>query len=358
MPGGDPAAYKELEPVWNAIAAKVDAKTGRPLLGAAVGKPVSGGVPCATYIGPDGAGHYVKMVHNGIEYGDMQMICEAYDLMRGLLGMKAGEIGEVFTEWNQGALDSYLIEITADILQQKDPVTKKKALVDVILDTAGQKGTGKWTSVNALDMGVPAPTVAEAVFARCLSAIKEERVAASKILKGPQKKRYTGSKKALIQAIHDALYCSKICSYAQGFQLMREAQKEYKWTLNFGSIAQIWRGGCIIRAVFLQKITEAFGRSPKLANLLLDPYFNNTVKKAQENWRKVVALAAQYGVPAPTFSSALSYYDGYRAARLPANLLQGQRDYFGAHTYERIDQPRGKFYHLDWPEPARPQTQA
>jgi 6-phosphogluconate dehydrogenase len=358
MPGGDPAAYKELEPIWNAIAAKVDAKTGRPLLGAAVGKPVSGGVPCATFIGPDGAGHYVKMIHNGIEYGDMQMICEAYDLMRGLLGLKAGEIGEVFTEWNHGALDSYLIEITADILQQKDPVTKKKALVDMILDTAGQKGTGKWTSVNALDMGVPAPTVAEAVFARCLSAIKEERVAASKILKGPQKKRYTGSKKALIQAIHDALYCSKICSYAQGFQLMREAQKEYKWTLNFGSIAQIWRGGCIIRAVFLQKITEAFGRNPQLANLLLDPYFNNTVKKAQENWRKVVALAAQYGVPAPTFSSALSYYDGYRAARLPANLLQGQRDYFGAHTYERVDQPRGKFYHLDWPEPSRPQTQA
>ena len=357
MPGGDPAAYKELEPVWNAIAAKVDAKTGRPLLGAAVGRPVSGGVPCATYIGPDGAGHYVKMVHNGIEYGDMQMICEAYDLMRGLLGMKAGEIGEVFTEWNRGALDSYLIEITADILQQKDPVTKKKALVDVILDTAGQKGTGKWTSVNALDMGVPAPTVSEAVFARCLSAIKEERVAASKILKGPQKKRYTGSKKALIQAIHDALYCAKICSYAQGFQLMREAQKEYKWTLNFGSIAQIWRGGCIIRAVFLQKITEAFGRNPQLANLLLDPYFNHTVKKAQENWRKVVALAAQYGVPAPTFSSALSYYDGYRAARLPANLLQGQRDYFGAHTYERVDQPRGKFFHLDWPEPTRPQTQ-
>jgi 6-phosphogluconate dehydrogenase len=357
MPGGDPAAYKELEPVWNAIAAKVDAKTGRPLVGAAVGKPISGGVPCATYIGPDGAGHYVKMVHNGIEYGDMQMICEAYDLMRGLLGMKAGEIGAVFTEWNRGALDSYLIEITADILQQKDPVTKKKALVDVILDTAGQKGTGKWTSVNALDMGVPAPTVSEAVFARCLSAIKEERVAASKILKGPQKKRYPGSKKALIQAIHDALFCSKICSYAQGFQLMREAQKEYKWTLNFGSIAEIWRGGCIIRAGFLQKITEAFGRNPNLANLLLDPYFNNTVKKAQENWRKVVALAAQYGAPAPTFSSALSYYDGYRAARLPANLLQGQRDFFGAHTYERVDQPRGKFFHLDWPKPARPQIQ-
>ncbi len=355
MPGGDPAAYKELEPVWNAIAAKVDAKTGRPILGATPGKPVTGGVPCATYIGPDGAGHYVKMVHNGIEYGDMQMICEAYDLLRGLLGLKAAEIGAVFAEWNKGTLDSYLIEITADILQQKDPVTKKKALVDVILDAAGQKGTGKWTSVNALDMGVPAPTVAEAVFARCLSAVKEERVAAAKILKGPGRKKYGGPRKPLIQAIHDALYCSKICSYAQGFQLMREAQKEYHWTLNFGSIAQIWRGGCIIRAVFLQKITEAFRRNPGLANLLLDPYFKGTITAAQDNWRKVIALAAQYGIPAPTFSSALAYYDGYRAARLPANLLQGQRDYFGAHTYERVDQPRGKFFHLDWPEPTRPQ---
>jgi 6-phosphogluconate dehydrogenase len=358
MPGGAAEAYKQLEPIWNAIAAKVDAKTGRPLEGGEPGKPVVGGVPCATYIGPDGAGHYVKMVHNGIEYGDMQMICEAYDLMKGLLGLKAEEIGAVFTEWNQGSLDSYLVEITADILKQKDPLTKKKALVDVILDTAGQKGTGKWTSVNALDMGVPAPTVSEAVFARCLSAIKEERVAASKILKGPAAKKYTGGKKALIQAIHDALYCSKICSYAQGFQLMREAQKEYHWTLNFGSIAQIWRGGCIIRAVFLQKITEAYGRNPGLANLLLDPYFNKTIKNAQANWRKVVALAAQHGVPVPTFASALSYYDGYRSARLPANLLQGQRDYFGAHTYERVDRPRGKFFHVDWPEPTRPQIEA
>jgi 6-phosphogluconate dehydrogenase len=297
------------------------------------------------------------MIHNGIEYGDMQMICEAYYLIRSLLGMKAEEIGAVFAEWNKGTLDSYLIEITADILQQKDPITKSKALVDVILDTAGQKGTGKWTSVNALDMGVPAPTVAEAVFARCLSAIKEERVAAAKILKGPAKKPYRGARTALIQAIHDALYCSKICSYAQGFQLMREAQKEYNWTLNFGAIARIWRGGCIIRAVFLQKIAEAYGRNPQLANLLLDPYFNKTVKGAQENWRKVVALAAQHGVAAPTFGSALAYYDGYRTARLPANLLQGQRDYFGAHTYERVDQPRGKFFHLDWPEPARPQSQ-
>ncbi len=356
MPGGDPAAYKELAPIWNAIAAKVDAKTGAQLSGAKPGQPISGGVPCAAYIGENGAGHYVKMVHNGIEYGDMQMICEAYALMKGLLGLKPAEMGAIFSEWNQGMLGSFLIEITADILKQKDPVTKKP-FVDIVLDTAGQKGTGKWTSVNALDMGVPAPTIAESVFARCLSAVKEERVAAAKILKGPAKK-YRGSKKALIQAIHDALYCSKICSYAQGFQLMREAQKEYKWTLNFGEIAQIWRGGCIIRAVFLQKITEAYARNPNLANLLLDPYFNKTVKKAQENWRKVVALAVQYGVPTPTFSSALAYYDGYRAARLPANLLQAQRDYFGAHTYERTDRPRGKCFHLDWPEPTRPQIDA
>ena len=356
MPGGDRAAYKELAPIWNAIAAKVDAKTGKPLLGAAPGKPVVGGVPCATYIGENGAGHYVKMIHNGIEYGDMQMICEAYALMQGLLGMKAAEMGEIFSEWNAGALDSFLIEITADILKQKDPLTKKKAFVDIVLDTAGQKGTGKWTSTNALDLGVPAPTIAESVFARCLSAIKEERVAASKILKGPGKK-YRGSKKALIAAIHDALYCSKICSYAQGFQLMRTAQKEYNWTLNFGEIAPIWRGGCIIRAAFLQKITEAYVRNPQLANLLLDSYFNKTVKKAQENWRKVVSLSAECGVPAPTFASALAYYDSYRSARLPANLLQAQRDYFGAHTYERTDKPRGKFYHIDWPEKVRPQIE-
>ena len=355
MPGGDAKAYKELKPIWDAIAAKVDAKTGRPIPGATAGKPVKGGVPCAAYIGSDGAGHYVKMVHNGIEYGDMQMICEAYELMTKLLGMKADEIGKVFAEWNKGALDSFLVEITADILQQKDPSNKRKALVDVILDTAGQKGTGKWTSVNALDMGVPAPTVAEAVFARCLSAVKEERVAASKILKGPAKKTLKVSKKALLAAIHDALYCSKICSYAQGFQLMREAQKEYKWELDFGKIAQIWRGGCIIRAAFLQKITEAYGRKPELANLLLDPYFNKTIKQAQENWRKVISLAVEHGVSVPTFSSALSYYDGYRSARSPANLLQGQRDYFGAHTYERTDKPRGKFFHVDWPEASRPQ---
>jgi len=355
MPGGAPEAWNELKPIWEAVAAKVDNKTGKPLMGATPGNPVKGGVPCTAYIGPNGAGHYVKMVHNGIEYGDMQMICEAYALLQGLLGLKAPEMSKIFAEWNKGILDSFLIEITTDILQQKDP-SSKKSFVDVVLDTAGQKGTGKWTSTNALDMGVPAPTVAEAVFARCISAVKDERVAASKILKGPGKK-YKGSKKALVEAIQDALYCSKICSYAQGFQLMRSAQKEYNWTLNFGEIAQIWRGGCIIRAAFLQKITEAYKRNPKLANLLLDPYFNKTFKKAQVNWRKVVALAAECGVPAPTFASALSYYDSYRSARLPANLLQAQRDYFGAHTYERIDKPRGKFFHLDWPEKGRPQAE-
>jgi len=354
MPGGDYKAWLELKPVWEAIAAKVDAKTGKPLLGGTPGHPVQGGVPCTSYIGENGAGHYVKMVHNGIEYGDMQMICEAYALMKGLLGMKPAEMSAVFAEWNLGILDSYLIEITTEVLKQKDPVTKKP-FVDVVLDVAGQKGTGKWTSTNALDMGIPAPTIAEAVFARCVSAIKDERVAAAKILKGPSKK-YKGSKKALLEAIRDALYCSKICSYAQGFQLMRAGAKDYGWKLNFGEIAQIWRGGCIIRAAFLQKITEAFKANPNLANLLLDPYFNKTFKKAQENWRKVIALAAECGVPAPTFAASLAYYDGYRSARLPANLLQAQRDFFGSHTYERTDQPRGKFFHLDWPDPKRPQV--
>jgi len=359
MPGGDKEAFKELEPVWKAVAAKVDKKTGKPILGALPGKPVKGGVPCTAYIGENGAGHYVKMVHNGIEYGDMQMICEAYALMQGLLGMKPAEMGAVFSKWNTGSLDSFLIEITADILKQVDPTNGKKAFVDVVLDTAGQKGTGKWTSVNALDMGVPAPTIAESVFARCLSAVKEERVAASKVLKGPKVAKISAAKKkAIVEAIHDALYCSKICSYSQGFQLMRTAQAEYGWKLNFGQIAQIWRGGCIIRAAFLQKITEAYAKNPKLANLLLDPYFNKTIRKAQANWRKVVGLAVESGISIPTFASALAYYDGYRSARLPANLLQAQRDYFGAHTYERVDQPRGKFFHVDWPKPSRPQVEA
>ena len=356
MPGGDPEAWSHLEPIWKAIAAKVNPETGKPLEGAEAGKPVEGGFSCTAYIGPNGAGHYVKMVHNGIEYGDMQMICEAYDLMQNVLGLTPAEMSEIFDEWNQGELDSFLIEITADILQQADPVTGKP-LVDVVLDTAGQKGTGKWTSVNALDMGTPAPTVAEAVFARCLSAVKDERVAAEKILKGPEAATFTGDKAAMVEAIREALYASKICSYAQGFQLMAYAQEKYKWKLNFGEIAQIFRGGCIIRAAFLQKITEAYERDANLANLLLDPYFSGAIQAAQEGWRKVIALAAEHGVAVPTFSSALSYYDGYRTARLPQNLLQAQRDYFGAHTYERTDEERGKFYHIDWLKPSRSQLE-
>ncbi|MFU8849195.1 MAG: NADP-dependent phosphogluconate dehydrogenase [Opitutales bacterium] len=356
MPGGTPEAWDHLKPIWEAIAAKVDPFTGKPLEGAEPGKPVEGGFSCTAYIGPDGAGHYVKMVHNGIEYGDMQMICEAYDLMQNVLEMTPAEMGDIFADWNKGDLDSFLIEITADILKQADPVTGKP-FVDIVLDTAGQKGTGKWTSVNALDMGTPAPTVAEAVFARCLSAVKEERVAAEKILKGPDAPAFSGDKAEMVEAIREALYASKICSYAQGFQLMAYAQKEYGWTLHFGEIAQIFRGGCIIRAKFLQKITEAFERDPNLANLLLDPYFSEAIHKAQKSWRKVVALAAEHGVSIPTFSSALSYYDGYRSSRLPQNLLQAQRDYFGAHTYERVDQPRGQFYHIDWPKANRPQLE-
>lgn len=353
MPGGKFEAWKAIEPIWAAIAAKVDSKTGKPITGAKPGKPVVGGVSCTAYIGKDGSGHYVKMVHNGIEYGDMQMICEAYDLLQHLLELSPVEMASIFKKWNKGILDSFLIEITADIFKQKDPVTGKP-FVDVVLDTAGQKGTGKWTAVSALDMGIPAPLIAEAVFARCMSAIKEERVNASKVLKGPEKKLVRGKTK-IIQAIHDALYSSKICSYAQGFQLMREAEKEYKWQFNFAEIAKIWRGGCIIRAAFLQKITEAYERNPRLANLLLDPYFKETIENSQGNWRKVIALGAENGVPLPTFSSALAYFDSYRTARLPQNLLQAQRDFFGAHTYERVDAPRGKFFHIDWSKSSRPQ---
>jgi 6-phosphogluconate dehydrogenase len=352
MPGGDPESWKHLKPIWEAVAAKVDPKTGKPIENYAPRKPVTGGVPCTAYIGPNGAGHYVKMVHNGIEYIDMQLICEAYTLMQNLLGMKPPEMSKVLAQWNEGDLDSYLIQITADILQQRDPIHKDGYLVDHVLDAAGQKGTGKWTSVNALDMGIPANAISEAVFARCLSALKEERVTASKVLAGPSA---PSSQQLTTNEIRDALYCSKICAYAQGFQLMREAQKEYKWKLNFAEIAAIWRGGCIIRARFLQKITDAYTKNAGLVNLLLDPYFNEQIKKAQSNWRKIAALAATNGIAAPAFMSALAYYDGYRSERLPANLLQAQRDYFGAHTYERIDQPRGHFFHLDWPEPGRPQ---
>jgi 6-phosphogluconate dehydrogenase len=355
MPGGDPDSWQHLKPIWEAVAAKVDEQTGKPIETGAPGKPVVGGVPCTAYLGPNGAGHYVKMVHNGIEYIDMQLICEAYTLLENLLGMRPDELGQVFARWNEGDLDSYLIQITADILGQKDSRDPKAFLVDRVLDTAGQKGTGKWTSVNALDMGIPANAIAEAVFSRCLSALKEERVAASKELKGPPTGPYGGDRTELIEAVRDALYCSKICAYAQGFQLMREAQREYGWKLDFGTIAAIFRGGCIIRARFLQKITEAYRRNPELVNLLLDPYFKEQITRAQAHWRKIVGLSASQGIAAPAFMSALAYYDGYRSARLPANLLQAQRDYFGAHTYERTDRPRGEFFHTDWPEPGRPE---
>ena len=353
MPGGSQESWASLKPIWEAIAAKVDPNTGQPLEGAAPGKPVEGGFACSALIGSDGAGHYVKMIHNGIEYGDMQMICEAYAIMHQVLGMTAATIGKIFEDWNKGVLNSYLVEITADILKFNDPETGRP-FVDIVLDTAGQKGTGKWTSISALDLGVAAPSIAEAVFARYISACKEERVAASKALKEPVSKPVDNPEEWLT-AIHDALYCAKICSYAQGFQLMREAQKVYKWELDFGVIAQIWRGGCIIRAAFLQKITEAFERDPNLPNLLLDPYFRDSMQAAQDNWRKVIALAISKGVPAPTFGASLAYFDSYRSARLPQNLLQGQRDFFGAHTYERTDKPRGLFYHIDWPHPNRPQ---
>lgn len=356
MVGGSELAWENIKDAWLAISAKVDPVSGKPLSGGSPGKPVDGGVPCAAYIGENGAGHYVKMVHNGIEYGDMQMICEAYHLMRELLDMPANEIGETFLLWNNGELDSFLMDISADALQQRDP-SNEGFLVDYVLDTAGQKGTGKWTSVNALDMGIPAPTVAEAVFARCISAMKNERLSASRILSGPAKNTPIKIEKyEFLEAIRGALYCSKICSYAQGFQLMQTAALEYGWSLNHGEIAQIWRGGCIIRAAFLQKITEAYEKNPKLSNLLLDDYFKDSITKYQANWRVVVSTSSLCGIPVPTFSSSLSYYDSYRAARLPQNLLQVQRDYFGAHSYERNDKEPGDRYHLEWLHPNRPEV--
>ncbi|MDR3207153.1 MAG: decarboxylating NADP(+)-dependent phosphogluconate dehydrogenase [Oscillospiraceae bacterium] len=328
MPGGSPAAWEHVKPIFQAISAKVE-----------------DGSPCCEWVGAGGAGHFVKMVHNGIEYGDMQLICEAYQLLRDGLGLSAAEMHDVFTAWNQGDLDSYLIEITRDILAYKDK--DGSAIVDNILDTAGQKGTGKWTGIAALDEGVALTLIGEAVFARCLSAVKEERVAAAKVLTGP-KPAFTGDKKALIDAIRDALFASKIVSYAQGYTLMRAAAKTYGWDLNYGQIALMWRGGCIIRSVFLGDIKTAFDKNPALPNLLLDDYFKQAIDKAQAGWRTVCAAAVQSGLPAPAISSALAYYDGYRCARLPANLLQAQRDYFGAHTYERLDAPRGQFFHTNW----------
>ncbi|MES1164207.1 MAG: decarboxylating NADP(+)-dependent phosphogluconate dehydrogenase [Verrucomicrobiota bacterium] len=328
MPGGSPAAWPHVKPIFQGIAAKVE-----------------DGTPCCDWVGSDGAGHFVKMVHNGIEYGDMQLICESYQMMKDLLGMSADEMHQVFADWNRGDLDSYLIEITRDILAFKDK--DGTPLVDKILDSAGQKGTGKWTSVTSLDLGIPLTLISEAVFARCLSALKDERVAASKLLRGP-KPQFNGDKKAFIADIGHALYASKIVSYAQGYQLLRAAAQEWKWDLSYGGIALMWRGGCIIRSKFLGKIKEAYDKDPKLSNLLLAPFFREKIEAVQDSWRRVVAQAALNGIWLPAHATALSFYDGFRAGRLPANLLQAQRDYFGAHQYERLDQPRGQFFHTNW----------
>ena len=336
MPGGSPAAWPVVKPVLQAISAKVDA--GR-------GPEGTSSAPCCEWVGENGAGHFVKMVHNGIEYGDMQLICETYDLMKNVLGLSCAEMGDVFDAWNRGSLGSYLIEITRDILRYKD--TDDQPLVEKILDTAGQKGTGKWTGIAALDLGIPLTLIGEAVFGRCLSAAKAERVNASKLFSRPTAAP-AAAKADFIKDLEKALYASKVVSYAQGYLLMREAAKEYHWNLNYGGIALMWRGGCIIRSVFLGKIKDAFDANPGLENLLLDPFFAGIIEDAQASWRRVVSAAVQNGIAAPALSSALAYFDGYRSERLPANLLQAQRDYFGAHTYERIDKPRGEFFHTNW----------
>lgn len=333
MPGGAKEAWPHVKDIFQGISAKVD-----------------DGAPCCDWVGEDGAGHYVKMVHNGIEYGDMQLICEAYNLMKNGLGMSADEMHETFTEWNKGDLDSYLIEITRDILGYKDE--DGEPLVEKILDTAGQKGTGKWTVINSAELGMPITLIAEAVYSRCVSALKDDRVRAQRKLKGPNPKftfaKNPEKKAAFLNDIKDALYASKIVSYAQGYMLMRAAAAEYKWKLNYGGIALMWRGGCIIRSRFLGKIKEAYDSKPKLANLLLDDYFRGEIKTAQKGWRNVIMNAVKKGIPVPAFSTALSFFDQYRSGVLPANLLQAQRDYFGAHTYERIDKPRGEFFHTNW----------
>jgi 6-phosphogluconate dehydrogenase len=328
MPGGSSKAWEHVKPIFQSISAKVE-----------------DGSPCCDWVGENGAGHFVKMVHNGIEYGDMQLITEAYQIMKDLLGMSADEMHEVFKEWNTGELDSYLIEITRDILAYKDE--DGSPLVDKILDTAGQKGTGKWTGIASLDIGVPLTLIGEAVYARCLSAMKEDRVEASKVLSGPTPK-FEGDKKAFLDDLMKALYASKLVSYAQGYILMRYAAKDFGWKLNYGGIALMWRGGCIIRSAFLGKIKEAFDKNPELNNLLLDPFFKEKIEDAQAGWRRVIAAAVTNGIWVPALSTALNYFDGFRNERLPANLLQAQRDYFGAHTYERVDKPRGEFFHTNW----------
>jgi 6-phosphogluconate dehydrogenase len=329
MPGGDPAAWPHVKALFQAIAAKAP-----------------DGSPCCDWVGAEGAGHYVKMVHNGIEYGDMQLIGESYHLLSGLAGLRADELHDVFGRWNRGPLDSYLIEITRDIFGYKDPTTGQP-LVDLILDAAGQKGTGKWMVASATDLGIPLTLITEAVFARCLSAQKDERVAAARILRGPES-RFSGDRQALVGDVEMALYASKIISYAQGFALLRAMAQESKWTINNGAVALMWRGGCIIRSVFLGKIKEAFDRNPQLTNLLVDPYFAAELERAEPGWRRAVGTGIAHGIPLPAMSAALAYFDGYRCGRLPANLLQAQRDYFGAHTYERVDRPRGQFFHTNW----------
>lgn len=329
MPGGSIAAWPIVKPIFQKICAQV----------------ADG--PCCDWVGQNGAGHFVKMVHNGIEYGDMQLICECYQIMKDLLGMSNQEMNQTFAEWNKGDLDSYLIEITRDILGYKDPANGE-AVVDKILDTAGQKGTGKWTAIAALDHGIPLTLIGEAVFARCLSAQKEERVNAAKILAGPKPALFQGDKAAFLEDLRRALFAAKIISYAQGYALMRAAAKEYGWDLNYGGIALMWRGGCIIRSAFLGKIKDAFTANPALENLMLDPFFCQKLKEAQSGWRNVISTIVLNGIPAPTLSAALNYYDGYRSERLPANLLQAQRDFFGAHTYERVDAQRGEFFHTNW----------
>jgi 6-phosphogluconate dehydrogenase len=328
MPGGSPAAWPHVKEIFQAVCAKTPE-----------------GEPCCDWVGENGAGHYVKMVHNGIEYGDMQLITEAYQLMKEGLGLSNQEMHEIFAEWNRGELDSYLIEITRDILGTKDE--EGNYVLDLILDTAGQKGTGKWTGISALELGVPMTLVGEAVFQRCLSAAKDERVAASKVLSGPTA-RFEGDKQSFVQDIRKAVYAAKIVSYAQGYMLMREAAKEYKWNLNYGGIALMWRGGCIIRSRFLGKIRDAFAKDPGLHNLLLDEFFRGVIESSQDSWRRVAGKAVELGIPAPAISTALAFYDGYRHGWLPANLLQAQRDYFGAHTYERVDKPKGQFFHTNW----------
>ena len=329
MPGGNPEAWPHVKAIFQSIAAKVE-----------------DGTPCCDWVGEDGAGHYVKMVHNGIEYGDMQLICEAYQLLKEGLGLSADELHQVFADWNKGELDSFLIEISAEIFAKKDE--DGKPMIDKILDTAGQKGTGKWTAISALDLGMPVTLIGEAVFARCLSALKDERVSASKILQGPKHSENPHEKKEFVEDVRRALYCSKIISYAQGYMLLRDAAKDQGWNLNMGGIALMWRGGCIIRSRFLGKIKEAYDRNPSLTNLLLDNFFSKLLNDYQQSWRHANIHAIRYGVPTPAFSTALAFYDGYRTERLPANLLQAQRDFFGAHTYERVDKPRGQFFHTNW----------